>query len=103
MLLRKDILLSLSSSLLGEVYPAIRKVVFRYKMEEKYFLLRFYLDREPNKKDEETASVVLSEFISNFSHKEFEKIESECVFSNDLQNKLDVLDGQVYSRKEYFD
>lgn len=87
----------------GEIYPEVRGIVFKYEPLEKYFLLRFYLDREPTEKDEEIASVVLSEFISNFSYKEFEIIESECKLSLLYPKDIDVLDGVVYWRKEYFD
>lgn len=98
---REKILLTLQSSLLGEVYQELRAVVFRYSYEHRHFVIRYYLDREPNEDDYESVGNVVAEFISNFKHSNFERIEEECVYTKDSISELDIMDGMVYCRKEY--
>ena len=97
---RLDILLALQSALLGEVYPSIRAVVYKYSSETKQFLLRYYLDREPIDDDYESAGNVVAEFISNFKFSDFDIVKEECVYSNDPISMFDIMDGMVYCRKE---
>lgn len=95
-----EILLTLQVSLLGEIYPSIRAIVYKYEPDTKKFLLRYYLDREPNEDDYYNVSCVVTEFIAYFKFTEFEDLIEECVYSDEPYSKLDVLDGCVYLRKE---
>ncbi|MCP3660100.1 MAG: colicin [Bacteroidetes bacterium] len=96
-----DIKLSLQIALLGEVYPALRMVVFKFDKENKLFLLRYYLDREPREADYENISIVSAEATSLFEITIFEILKEECIYSDKPHGKLDPLDGVVYARKEY--
>lgn len=98
---REEILLALQSSLIGEIYPAIRVVVYKYIPKNKHFVLRYYLDREPTEEDNENVEIVMTEFISNFKYSDFDKIKEECCYSDELISQLDIMDGIVYCRKEY--
>jgi len=91
---------AMQTSLLGEVYSKIRAIAYSYDSEEKIFLIRYYLNREPTEDDYESVSEVMAEFISNFKHSEFDKLKEECQFSDLPKSKLDPLDGFVYSNKE---
>ncbi|UOY08650.1 hypothetical protein L0P88_08865 [Muricauda sp. SCSIO 64092] len=95
----EEIRTALRTSLLGEIYPEIRAIAYAYHSEEKKFLIRYYLNREPTEDDYESVSEVMAEFISNFKHSEFDILKEECRFSNLPKSKLDPLDGFVYSKK----
>jgi hypothetical protein len=97
---RKEILLALHSALLGEIYPKIRAIVFKYDYDNRHFTLRYYLESEPDEDDYENIAVVLTVFISNFKFSDFETLSEECVYSKEPLSKLDILDGIVYCRKE---
>jgi hypothetical protein len=96
----ENIRLALQTSLLGEIYPNIRMIVFKYTPKNKEFTLRYYIDREPTEDDFENIGNVIAEFISNFKHSEFNKINEECVFSLDPFSKLDTMDGVIFCKKE---
>ena len=96
----EDIRLAMQTSLLGEIYPEIRAIVYAYDPEQKTFLIRYYLNREPIEDDYESVSEVMTEFIAHFKHSEFDELREECCFSNLSQSKLNPLDGFVYSNKE---
>ena len=98
---REEILLALQSSLLGEIYAEIRLIVFKYNSDNRQFMLRYYLDREPTEEDYENLSVVITEFISNFKYSEFDGVSSECIYSKSPISELETLDGIVYCRKEF--
>jgi len=97
---REEILLALQSSLLGEVYQSVRAVVFKYDPDLKHFILRYYLDKVPDKNDNESIGNVVAEFISNFKYSDFNKVEEECIYSDKSISELDIMDGIVYCRKE---
>lgn len=97
---REQILLSLQSALLGEIYNSIRAIVFKYEANNRYFLLRYYLDREPNDDDFENVEIVITEFISNFKFTDFNKTKAECKHTTLPLSHLDIMDGIVYCRKE---
>lgn len=103
--IEEKIRLALQSSLIGEIYPEIKAVVYSYNVEEKIFLLRYYLDREPIEEDYENISEVMAEFISHFKFSTFEKLKEECSYSSSKQkeSELDPLDGFVYLRKKNLD
>jgi len=98
---RGEILLALQSSLLGEIYPTIRAVVFKYNSDYRHFTIRYYLEKEPDEDDYENIGVVVAEFLSNFKFSDFDKVDEECVYSNIPISELDILDGMVYCRKEH--
>ncbi len=95
-----EIRLALQIALLGEIYSAIRAIVFSYKPKKKSFLLRFYLDREVTEEDYENVGIVMTEFISNFNYLEFDELLEECHYSKLPISKLEPLDGFVYCKKE---
>jgi hypothetical protein len=97
---REEILLALQSALLGAIYPSIRAIVFKYDPSSKYFMLRSYLDREPNEDDFERASIVNTEFMASFKFSDFDKVEQECIRYDGDISKLDILDGMIYLRSE---
>jgi len=97
---KEQILLALQSALLGEIYSSIRAIVFKYEANNHYFLLRYYLDREPNDDDFENVEIVITEFISNFKFTDFDKTKGECKYTTLPLSNLDVMDGIVYCRKE---
>jgi len=92
----EQIRLVLQISLLGEIYPAIRAIAFDYVVIDKRFTLRYYLDREPVDDDFEKISVVMTEFIANFSYQEFDELEEDCLYSNLPMSELSPLSGFVY-------
>lgn len=96
----KEIRVALQTALLGEIYPSIRAIVYEYNLKNKSFLIRYYLDREPIEEDYESVSEVMTEFISQFKHSEFDKLKEECIYSNLVISELDPLNGFVYSRNE---
>ena len=96
----QNIRVALQISLLGEVYPDVRAIAYSYNSDRKFFLIRFYLNREPTEDDYENVSVVMTEFISHFRYSEFDEIKEECMYSNLPKAALDALDGFVYSSKE---
>ncbi|MDT3738234.1 MAG: colicin [Candidatus Kapabacteria bacterium] len=100
MITRSEIMLSLQDALIGEIYNNIRAIVFDYNEDNKTFLLRFYLDKEPDEDDFESVSIVMSEFISHFKFSEFNTINEECLYSKLQLSELEPLSGVVYARKE---
>ncbi|MCB1193508.1 MAG: hypothetical protein H7A23_00320 [Leptospiraceae bacterium] len=88
----KSLRLGLKKGLLGEVYPPIRAVAYKYDESEKSVIIRSYLDRKPRQNDYDIASL--------FSKKLDIKSKEECVFSDAPLSQLDPLDGLVYARKE---
>lgn len=96
----EQIRLALQISLLGEVYSEIRAIAYAYDSLKNIFLIRYYLNREPEEDDYESVSEVMAEFISQFSHLEFEELKEQCQYSNLSKSQLDSLDGFVYSKKE---
>lgn len=98
---REKILLALQSSLQGEIYPSIRAIVFKHNPQLKHFILRYYLDKEPEESDYESIGNVMAEFMSNFKFSDFERLDEECLYTDKPISKLDIMDGLVYYRKEY--
>ena len=98
---REEILLALQSSLLGEIYSGIRAIVFNYNSDNRQFILRYYLEKEPDEDDYKNIGIVVAEFLSNFKFSEFDKVDEECVYSKLSISELEILDGMVYCRKEY--
>ena len=97
---RKEIMLALQHAHIGEIYPAIRCIVFDYNADTKSFLLRWYLDREVTDDDKESISVVVSLFISHFKFSDFDELKEECIYSIKPVRELDMLDGCIYLRRE---
>jgi hypothetical protein len=97
---RTEILLALQSALLGEIYYAIRAIVFKYDAKGKQFALRYYLDREPNEDDFENIGIVATEFIANFKYSDFNEVKEECIYTAQPISQIDIMDGMVYCRKE---
>ena len=97
---RQDIVLSLANGTIGEIYPAIRQISFRYNKEKKALYLLVYLDREPREDDYETARYISGNVFGDYWGF-FESIQEECIYSTAPQNKLDPLDGILYARREY--
>lgn len=97
---REQILLALQSALIGQIYHQIRAIVFKYEANKRCFLLRYYLNREPNDDDFENIEIVITEFISNFKFTDFERTKGECYYTTLLLPNIDVMDGIVYCRKE---
>lgn len=98
---KEEILLALQSSLLGEIYEKIRAVVFKYDPTCRHFIIRYYLDTEPDQDDFDSVGVVAAEFLSNFKFSDFDKVDEECIYTNLAISDLDLMDGLVYYRKEY--
>jgi|GEM_PF-4022720 len=96
---REEILLALQSSLLGEISTSVIAVVFQYNAENRYFKLRYYLDKEPDKDEYESIGNVVAEFISNFKFSDFDKVDEECFYTTLLPSEVDILDGIVFCRK----
>ena len=96
----EQIRVALQIALLGEIYQAIRAVVFEYTPQKNEFILRYYLDRQPVEDDFESISEVMAEFIANFNYSTFENLKEECEFSELPKSKLEPLSGFVYLRKE---
>lgn len=97
---KTSIFLALQSALLGEVYEGIRAIAFKYNPDTKYFKLRYYLNRKPTEDDNNSIGNVMAEFISNFKHTEFDKIDEECIYFQKPISELDPMDGIVFCRKE---
>lgn len=86
-------------ALLGEIRPNIRAVVFKYDASKKYFMLRYYLDSEPQDADYDSANDVVNEVTSHFWC-DIDEFASECVYSELPLSKLDALDGFAFARFE---
>lgn len=96
----ESIRLALQSALIGEIYPHIRAIVFRYEPKSKAFKLRYYLDREPTTDDFENIDCVMTEFLANFKYSEFDTLQQECIHSLESLSCIDIMDGLVFCRKE---
>ncbi|MFV0530906.1 MAG: hypothetical protein ACK5MD_05665 [Flavobacteriales bacterium] len=97
--LRKRVLLSAQRALLGEIYPEIRGICVGFS--NKLLHIIFYMDRTPIESDYDTISSVSGEIISDFKFpEEFDRVQEDCVFSNDPITNLNSLDDWVYIRKE---
>ncbi|MFN7879039.1 MAG: hypothetical protein ACK5P1_03395, partial [Sphingobacteriia bacterium] len=83
--IKKSITLSLLGALLGEIYPDIIAVAYRYDTASRDLYVRFYLDREATEDDFENVRVVTTEVVSDFHYNQFNKIVEECEFGN-LEN-----------------
>lgn len=97
---KEQIMLALQEALLGEIYNNIRAIAFKYDPQNKLFVLRYYLDREPIRDDYDNIGAVLAEFLACFKYSDFDHIRQECVYTNSLISQIDVMDGIVYCRKE---
>ncbi|MFH0895098.1 MAG: hypothetical protein V2A54_11750 [Bacteroidota bacterium] len=95
-----DIRIKLQFALLGEVYNEIVAIAYKYEKTTKLFLLRYYMEREPNDEDRENLSCVMSEFIANYDNIVFNEIKEECIKIDLAQSKVDPLDGLVYLKKQ---
>lgn len=94
------LIVNLCRSLLGEIYPEIRAIAVRYNSDSKELLIRYYLDRKPTEIDFDNISCVETELYSAVGKKYINKSSLECLYSDDYLNKLDILDGLIYARKE---
>jgi len=91
----------ITGALITEIYPEIRLIAVKFTKNNE-LLLRYYLDRKPTEYDYESIEMVKDEITANTSSSlDITKIETECIYSTLLQNKLDVLDECVYARREY--
>ena len=89
-------------SLIGEIYPEIRAIVLGYD-DDKNLIIRYYLDREPTEDDFESLECVVTNiFAHTSSDDQICGVTEEAIFSLDRLGDLDVLDGLVYARKEFF-
>lgn len=89
-------------ALLGEIYPDIRAIAVRFT-KKRELTIRLYLDREPTENDYENISYITANILSNTSsNDEITAVNEEAVFTQKEIGYLDVLDGLVYARKEYF-
>ncbi len=87
-------------ALLGEIYPQVRAIAVRYD-SEKRLLLRYYLDREPTKFDQESIEVVATNLDATAPNGSLSSFEVECCFSESPSRDLDALSGFIYARREY--
>lgn len=93
-----EIRCAIQIALLGEIRPSVRAVVFKYDSSKKYFMLRYYLDTEPQYDDYYSAECAVVEFSALFSWEMFDVLDSECIYSELPLPQLDPLDGFVFAR-----
>ncbi len=98
--IRRYIFYVMTYAFLGEIYPEIRAIVYKYDSVRKHFILRYYLDREPIEQDFLNAQRVMSKFTSYAGEAHVTSSEVECVYSNEFIGKLDLMDGHLYGRWE---
>ena len=87
-------------ALLGEIYPSIRAVAVKYD-DSRTLLIRYYLDREPLEFDHESIEVVATNLDATMPKNSVDKIDVECVFSDEPTNRMEALHGFIYARREY--
>lgn len=88
-------------ALIGEIYPEIRAIALSYDADRN-LLVRYYLDRDPTDDDLESIECVITNILAHTSSEEdIKNVEDEVIFSNKRMADLDVLDGLVYTRREY--
>lgn len=94
--IRRKVLLSGQSALLGQIYPSIRGIAIGFSGTEKLKLV-CYLDREPDEEDYENISLVTTYICADIK---FSKAEEICIYSKEPFRNLDSLNAWVYMRKE---
>ena len=92
-----DLKLSTQRALLGMIYPEIRAIAIGFLNGKKIKII-MYLDKTPEEFDNENLKEITSEILSDIP--EIEEFDEQCVYSNEIINKLDCLDFLAYARKE---
>lgn len=86
-------------ALLGEIYANIRAIAVGYDNDGK-LVIRYYLDREPDEFDFESAAIVSTNLDALGGSGNVNVIEIECFFSKDSLRDLDPLSGFFFARRE---